>query len=136
VGFATALGFALPYVGPVIYLLFRPPETLADAHAREIELRALRGRLLQAAPHCPVCLTEVESDYLVCPVCTTRLREQCPTCDSALDPLWQACPFCATPLTGTIATDDGGVSYVDLDRALTAEAAANADFNRRRAERA
>ena len=136
VAFATALGFALPYVGPVIYLLFRPPETLADAHAREIELRALRGRLLQAAPHCPVCLSEVESDYLVCPVCTTRLREQCPTCDSALDPLWQACPFCATPRTATIATDDGGVSYVDLDTALTAEAAVSTEFEQRRAKRA
>ena len=136
VGFSTALGFALPYVGPVIYLLFRPPETLADAHAREIELRALRGRLLQAAPHCPVCLSDVESDYLVCPVCTTRLREQCPTCDAALDPLWQACPFCATPRTATIATDDGGVSYVDLDTALTAEAAISTDFEQRRAKRA
>jgi hypothetical protein len=119
----------------VIYLLFRPPETLADAHAREIELRALRGRLLQAAPHCPVCLTDVEADYLVCPVCTTRLREQCPSCDSALDPLWQACPFCATPLAATVATDDGGVSYVDLDTALTAEAAVNNELEQRRAKR-
>jgi len=136
VGFATALGFALPYVGPVVYLLFRPPETLADAHAREIELRALRGRLLQAAPHCPVCLTEVESDYLVCPVCTTRLREQCPTCDAALDPLWQACPYCASTVATRVATDGGGVSYVDLDTALTAEAAVSTDFEQRRAKRA
>jgi len=126
VGLATALGFGLPYIGPVVYLLFRPPETLADTHAREVELRALRGRLLQGAPHCPVCLTEVETDYLLCPVCTTRLREQCPSCDAALDPLWQACPYCATPLTAHVA---------DLDAALTAEIAVNGDFAQRRAQR-
>lgn len=126
VGLATALGFGLPYIGPLVYLLFRPPETLADTQAREVELRALRGHLLQGAPHCPVCMAEVETDYLVCPVCTTRLRQQCPSCDSALDPLWQACPYCATPLT---------VPHVaDLDAALTAEIAVNGDFAHRRAQ--
>jgi predicted amidophosphoribosyltransferase len=86
-------------------------------------MRALRGRLLQAAPHCPVCLTDVESTYVVCPVCTTRLREQCASCDSPLDPLWQACPYCATPVA-TVATDDGTVLpfVADLDAALSAEA--------------
>jgi hypothetical protein len=128
IGIATVLGFALPFVGPVVYVLFRPPETLADAHAREIEVRALRGRLIQAAPHCPVCLTDVEASYLVCPVCTTRLREQCRKCDSALDPLWQACPYCATPVTTTVSADDGTLPFMaDLDTALTAEATQLAD---------
>jgi hypothetical protein len=123
VGLSTALGFGLPFVGPVIYMLFRPPETLADANAREIVVRALRGRLLQAAPHCPVCLTDVESSYIVCPVCTTRLREQCATCDSPLDPLWQACPYCATPVTSVPGDDGTVVPFIaDLDAALTAEA--------------
>jgi hypothetical protein len=124
VGLSTVLGFGLPYVGPVVYMLFRPPETLADAHAREIEMRALRGRLLQATPHCPVCLSDVEADYLVCPVCTTQLREQCTNCDAALDPLWQACPYCATPASTTMTADDGATLpfVADLDAALTAEA--------------
>lgn len=123
VGLSTALGFGLPFVGPVVYALFRPPETLADVHAREVEMRALRGRLLQAAPHCPVCLTEVEPAYVVCPVCTTRLREQCPSCDAPLDPLWQACPYCAAPVV-TVPTGNGTVVpfVADLDAALTAEA--------------
>ena len=116
------LGFGLPYIGPLVYVLFRPPETLADARAREVELRALRGRLLQAEPHCPVCLSDIDSDYLVCPVCTTRLREQCSSCDAALDPLWQACPYCATPVGATHLAGDGAVPFVaDLDAPLTAE---------------
>ena len=120
---ATVLGFGLPFIGPLVYVLFRPPETLADAHAREVELRALRGRLLQAEPRCPVCLSDVDSDYLVCPVCTTRLREQCSSCDAALDPLWQACPYCATQVAATRLPGDGGVPFVaDLDAPITAEA--------------
>jgi hypothetical protein len=128
VGLSTALGFGIPFVGPVVYMLFRPPETLADVHAREVEMRALRGRLLQATPHCPVCLTDVESNYVVCPVCTTRLREQCSTCDSPLDPLWQACPYCATPVNASVKTNGTVVPFVaDLDAALTAEATQLAD---------
>jgi hypothetical protein len=123
VGLSTVLGFGLPYIGPVVYVLFRPPETLADVHAREVEMRALRGRLLQAEPHCPVCLSDVEPSYLVCPVCTTRLREQCASCDAALDPLWQACPYCAAPVTTTVHAEDGARPFIvpDLDTALTAE---------------
>jgi len=70
-----------------------------------------------------VCLSDVDSDYLVCPVCTTRLREQCSSCDAALDPLWQACPYCATQVAATRLPGDGGVPFVaDLDAPLTAEA--------------
>ena len=123
VGLSTVVGFALPFAGPVVYLLFRPPETLADAHAREVEMRALRGRLLQAEPRCPVCLSDVETEYLVCPVCTTRLREQCSACNAALDPLWQACPYCAAPVAAMVAAEGAARPYVvpDLDAALTAE---------------
>jgi len=119
VGLAAALGFAVPFVGPAIYALFRPPETLAEARAREIEMRALRDRLGRPQPACPVCLSEVQLDYLVCPVCTTRLREPCPRCEAPLDPLWQACPYCAAPATAGLVP-----IIADLDAALSVEAAA------------
>ena len=136
VGLSGVLGFGLPYVGPAVYVLFRPPETLADARAREIEMRALRDRLGRAEPHCPVCMSDVEADYLVCPVCTTRLREPCQRCEAPLDPLWQACPYCATPVT-TVVSVDGLPATADLDAALTAEAAtANGELAQRRAQRA
>jgi len=136
VGLSGVIGFGLPYVGPLVYLLFRPPETLADARAREIEMRALRDRLGRAEPHCPVCMSDVEDGYLVCPVCTTRLREPCQRCEAPLDPLWQACPYCATPVT-TVVSVDGLPVAADLDAALTAEvAAANGDLAQRRTQRA
>jgi hypothetical protein len=116
IGTATAVGL-VPVVGPLVYLLFRPPETLAEVRTREIELRALESRLLpQAQPKCPVCRTAVEASYIVCPICTTTLKEPCVTCKAPLEPLWQACPYCATPVGTTVA--------LDLDAALAAEAAA------------
>lgn len=109
---ATLLGLAPPYIGPVVYLLFRPSETLADVRSRRVELQALEQQLARAEPGCPVCNFPVERDYLACPVCTTMLRQPCARCDAPLEPLWQMCPYCATPIEP---------SQVDLDAALTAE---------------
>jgi hypothetical protein len=112
VAFATLLGL-VPIAGPLLYLLFRPPETLDEAHVRQIEIRAIEERLGRVEPRCPVCRTVVEASFLVCPVCTTTLKEPCAACREPLEPLWQTCPYCATPV--------GTVVAVDLDAALTAE---------------
>jgi hypothetical protein len=114
---STALGL-VPIAGPLVYLLFRPPETLADVRARRAELRALEAHLeRRGGPLCPVCRAGVESSFLVCPVCTTRLKEPCRDCGAPLEPLWQACPYCAAPLDTAVP--------VDLDAALSAEVALN-----------
>lgn len=112
VGLASVLGLVPPYVGPVVYLLFRPAETLEDVRSRQAELRALEQHLGRARPTCPVCSSAVETDYLVCPVCTTELRQACTSCEAPLEPLWQVCPYCATPVEP---------AALDLDSALTAE---------------
>jgi hypothetical protein len=110
---ATLLGLALPYVGPAVYLLLRPAETLADARSRHVELLALEQQLSQSHATCPICCVPVERDYLACPVCATTLRQPCATCNAPLEPLWQMCPYCTSPIEP---------SQVDLDAALTAEA--------------
>jgi hypothetical protein len=119
IGTATLLAVAAPYVGAAVYLLFRAPETLDDVRARELEMRALETRIAMHTPQCPVCRAEVDSSFLVCPVCTTQLKQPCRSCSSALDASWQACPYCATPV----------VTGADLDAALTAEVAATANGN-------
>jgi hypothetical protein len=121
VGFATLVGL-VPVAGPLVYLLFRPPETLEEAHVRRVEIRAIEERLGRVEPHCPVCRTLVAANYLVCPVCTTTLKDPCVECKAPLDPLWQACPYCATPVGAAVA--------VDLDAALTAETATLASLKR------
>ena len=117
VGSAALLGIAVPYLGAVVYLLVRPPETLAEAHARDLEVRALAERVSGRDDRCPVCRTDTEPNFLVCPVCTTQLRQPCRTCDAALDPLWQACPYCATPTGGPTLEPVAD----DLDSALARE---------------
>ena len=61
----------VPFLGPIIYMLFRPPEYLEDVRERDLEIRAMEKRLGGRDLHCPVCRAEVEEDFLVCPVCTT-----------------------------------------------------------------
>jgi hypothetical protein len=119
IGTATLVAVVAPYVGAAVYLLFRAPETLDDVRARELEVRALEERIGMRTPHCPVCRADVDASFLVCPVCTTQLKQPCRSCSSALDASWQACPYCTTPV----------VAGADLDAALTAEVAATANGN-------
>ncbi len=93
---ATAVGAVPPFLGPLLYMLFRPPEYLADVRERELEIRAIERRLGEREEECRVCGADVEPDFLVCPVCTTRLRQACAGCGRPLEPAWQVCPYCET----------------------------------------
>jgi hypothetical protein len=126
---ATLLGL-VPVAGPLAYLLFRPPETLADVKARRVELRALERHLMQPLPQCPVCRAGIEPSFLVCPVCTTQLKAPCSQCSAPLEPLWQACPYCATPVGSRLELAAADLDSADLDRALTAEVVADEAFTR------
>lgn len=95
---ATLLGAIPPFIGPLVYMLFRPPEYLDDVRERELEIRAIETRLGGHELYCTVCGADVEPDYLVCPVCTTKLRQACAACSRPLDPSWQVCPYCETPV--------------------------------------
>jgi hypothetical protein len=98
IGLATLLGLGLPFLGPILYLFLRPAELLHDVRERELELRAIEQRLALRGIECPTCRAAVEPSYLVCPVCTTHLRQGCVSCGAALEATWLACPFCATPV--------------------------------------
>lgn len=49
--FATALAVLVPFLGPLIYLVIRPPEYLLDQRERELELIALERRLGDIGDH-------------------------------------------------------------------------------------
>lgn len=95
IGLATFIGLFPPFLGPIIYLFFRPPEYLQDVLERDLEIKAMEERLAQLDQRCPVCRARVEPSYLVCPVCTTRLKQSCASCGQPLEALWQLCPYCA-----------------------------------------
>jgi len=98
VGLATLVGLFPPFIGPFIYMLFRPPEFIADRRERELEIRAIESRLAAADISCPVCRAQVDPSFLVCPVCTTKLKQACSSCNAPLEPMWQLCPYCETPM--------------------------------------
>ena len=102
VGLVTLLGAVPPFLGPLLYMLFRPPEYLEDVRERDLEIKAMEKRLGGRDLHCPVCRAEVEPDFLICPVCTTKLRQACVNCHRPLEALWQVCPYCEA----TIPTDE------------------------------
>lgn len=92
----TALGAVPPFLGPLVYMLFRPPEYLEDVRERALEIQAIERRL--GVRECPVCRAEVDADFLVCPACKTRLRQACVNCRRPLDSAWLVCPYCETPV--------------------------------------
>jgi hypothetical protein len=94
----VVVGLVPPFLGPIVYMLFRPPEYLEDVRERELEIKAMEERLSREEQHCPVCRAEVDVSFLVCPVCTTKLRQACTSCRAPLEPLWQVCPYCETPV--------------------------------------
>ncbi|HVC85922.1 MAG TPA: zinc ribbon domain-containing protein [Gaiellaceae bacterium] len=105
---STVLG-VVPFAGPLIYMLFRPPEYLEDVRERELEIRAMERRLGGRELHCPVCRASVDEEFLVCPVCTTKLRQACTNCHRPLETLWQVCPYCET----TIEHDGGATNLAE-----------------------
>ena len=114
---ATVLGAIPPFLGPLIYMLFRPPEYLEDVRERELEMLAIEERLAEHDLRCPVCRGPVEASFLVCPVCTTRLKQACTECAAPLEPIWQVCPYCATPVPPGVVTGEDVLQPVRPRRA-------------------
>jgi hypothetical protein len=97
VAMASILGL-VPIIGPIVYLFFRPPEYIEDRRERELEIRAMQEQIGQQVSTCPVCRAAIEPEFLVCPVCTTKLKQACTSCKAPLEPLWQVCPYCEAPV--------------------------------------
>jgi RNA polymerase subunit RPABC4/transcription elongation factor Spt4 len=83
----------LPGAGLLVYLILRPPETLAEAYERALEEEALLQEI-EERPACPGCSRTVDSRWILCPHCHTRLRKICPDCNSLMELQWNLCPYC------------------------------------------
>ena len=65
-----------PFIGPILYVIVRPPEYLDDIRERELEMQAAEARLAELNyTLCPHCDYEVEKDFLRCPTCLRKLRD-------------------------------------------------------------
>ena len=77
----------------VLYLIVRPRETLAEVYERSLAEETLLAEV-EKNQLCPVCRDRVESDWLVCPNCRTRLHWVCPSCNRLAEPSWSLCAYC------------------------------------------
>ncbi|HEX9481790.1 MAG TPA: zinc ribbon domain-containing protein [Solirubrobacteraceae bacterium] len=97
---ATAAA-VFPFVGPIIYVVLRPPEYLEDVHERELETQAAEARLHQIDQSlCPHCDYRIEADFVRCPSCLRKLKERCVNCSRPLDQTWTICPYCEADVPG------------------------------------
>ncbi len=104
---AALLVAALPGVGIIIYLILRPPETLAEAYERALEEEALLQEI-EERPACPGCSRTVHENWILCPFCHTRLKKACPDCNSLMELNWNLCPFCGNQHIDPYKTDSPG----------------------------
>ncbi len=83
--------FTLP--GLLVYLLVRPPNTLAEEYERSLAEEAMLQDL-EESRICPSCERRIEKDFVVCPYCHHQLRMRCVGCGRLLNPTWDVCPYC------------------------------------------
>lgn len=104
VGCSTAASL-FPFVGTLVYIVLRPPEYLADARERELEMQAAEARLYELEHSlCPHCDYRVERDFIRCPSCLQKLKERCVSCAKPLEQSWTICPYCETEVPGATST--------------------------------
>ncbi|MCC7106542.1 MAG: zinc ribbon domain-containing protein [Chloroflexi bacterium] len=95
---ATLLVAVFSFAGLVIYLILRPPKTLAQLYEESLEEEAfLQGFRVNSA--CPVCKLRTEPDFVFCPWCQTRLKRLCLRCEQPMTLRWKMCPYCGLTVT-------------------------------------
>jgi Double zinc ribbon len=128
VSFATLVS-VIPFLGTLLYVIVRPPETLEDARERDLDVETTRLRLHQLESGlCPHCDYPVEPDYVRCPSCLRKLKDRCKSCSRPLDKAWTICPYCETEVPARSGSSRrgsrrGSRSRPALERELASERA-------------
>lgn len=91
--------------GIIIYLILRPPLTLDEEYQQALEEEALLQSIEDQAL-CPGCSRKVQSDWVACPNCHTRLKKACHNCGKAIELAWNICPYCGTSVPGARQGED------------------------------
>jgi hypothetical protein len=134
VGCATAASF-FPFVGTLVYTILRPPEFLEDIRERETDINEAEVRLRHLKHNsCHKCGSPVESDFIRCPACRTRLKEPCPTCSKPVGLNWKVCPYCETTLIAPKRSSRSGSSK--RSKPSRSERAPEKEERRRRSSKA
>lgn len=90
--FSLALVMVGNIFGFIVYLIIRPQVTYEETTQEELERKFVETQVQNF--FCKACEFPVKEDYLLCPNCLKKLKNQCPHCAHLLETNWLACPFC------------------------------------------
>ena len=79
--------------GIFIYLFIRPRKTFEQKYQDAIEEEALL-REIGVSEKCPSCGHNIQSDWILCPYCHTKVKKKCVNCGKAIELPWNLCPYC------------------------------------------
>ncbi|MBQ6517169.1 MAG: zinc-ribbon domain-containing protein [Anaerolineaceae bacterium] len=79
--------------GVFVYLFIRPRKTFEQKYQDAIEEEALL-REIGISEKCPSCGHSIQSDWILCPYCHTKIKKKCVKCGKAIDLPWNLCPYC------------------------------------------
>lgn len=79
--------------GIFVYLLVRPRKNFEQKYQDAIEEEALL-REIGVSERCPSCGHNIQSDWILCPYCHTKIKKKCVSCGKALELPWNLCPYC------------------------------------------
>jgi len=85
--------------GLLLYLILRPSTKLEDEYLQTLEEEALLQNIEDAVT-CPGCGRRIQTDWVLCPTCHTKLKKPCLNCGKLMELPWNLCPFCAAPAPG------------------------------------
>jgi hypothetical protein len=118
---ASLMVLVLGPFGIILYFILRPRETLAEKFERSLEEEALLQDI-EERQICPGCKQPIQPDYVLCPICHTRLRNPCIHCGRLIHPRWSLCPYCAQgqePIPGLDRAGNVTLQDLEAEPALT-----------------
>jgi RNA polymerase subunit RPABC4/transcription elongation factor Spt4 len=77
----------------IVYRIVRPQERIGDAYERNLAEEALLAEV-EAVATCPTCARRVNDEWIICPICRTRLKRVCPNCSRLVGLDWSLCAWC------------------------------------------
>lgn len=96
----AALVVAVLFIpGLLIYWILRPRRTLEEDYQQTLEEEAML-QTIEDNPLCPGCGRRIQSDWIACPTCHTRLKKPCHHCGKLMELPWNLCPWCGTAVPG------------------------------------
>ena len=72
------------------------PSCLAgiDERTAKLDVKISKGKKIK----CPECSKDIQTDWLACPFCGSKVARNCPECKERIELDWKVCPYCAKKL--------------------------------------